>query len=158
MKTGCGWRLREHVRLLKPLFAVIAAVWTLRWVAAAAGCPMEIVRILSVTAVSPLVILLATLLIHHKNFGGYASVTLSSFLLVAWAQLLTVAAILFAVLTGSPNVYSVPEFSFPNDPHHVYHMLSHITAILLVGLLGAAMACLMLWILRVFVPRPNAKS
>ncbi len=154
MKIGYGW-VKEHIRLLKPLFAVIAAVWLLRWVAASAGCPMQVVRILSVTGVSPLVILLATLLIHHKNFGGYASATLSSFLLVAWAQLLTVAAILVAVVTGSPNVYSVPEFSFPNDPHHVYHMLSHLTAIPLVGFLGAAMACLMLWVLRVFVPRPG---
>lgn len=145
--------LHEHIVLLSPLFAMIAAVWLLRLVLAAAACPMGVVSILSVTAVQPLTILLATLLIHSKRFGGYTSVTLASFLLVSWAQLLMALSILVAVLIGVPNVYSAPEFSFPNDPFQIYHMISHLIAILLVGLLGAGMGSLTLWLLRAFVPR-----
>jgi len=153
MTNGVGKTLREHILLLRPLFAVIAAVWLLRLVLGAADCPMGVVRILSVTGVQPLTILLATLLIHHKGCGGYKSVTLASFLLVSWAQILMVAAILFAVVTGWPNIYSIPEFSFQEDPHQVYHMVSHLIAIFLVGLLGAATGSLTLLLLRVFVPR-----
>lgn len=153
MRIGGDRTLREHILLLRPLFAVIAAVWLLRLVLGAADCPMGVVRILSVTGVQPLTILLATLLIHHKRFGGYKSVTLASFLLVSWAQILMVAAILFSVATGLENIFSIPEFSFREDPHQVYHMISHMIAILLVGLLGAGMGSLTLWLLRVFVPQ-----
>ncbi len=31
MQIG-GYRLRQHIRLLAPLFALLAGVWALRWI------------------------------------------------------------------------------------------------------------------------------
>jgi hypothetical protein len=47
--TGGRLGLRDHVRLLAPLFALIAAVWALRLVLDASGAPKGLVRLSSVT-------------------------------------------------------------------------------------------------------------
>ncbi len=72
-------------------------------------------RIFSVTTASAVAVFLAALLIHFHGFGGYTNVVTTSLLLNAWSQILIVIAILFAVATGTENVYTLPEFSVPGD-------------------------------------------
>jgi hypothetical protein len=154
MKIG-GHGIREHVRLLAPLFVLIAAVWALRMVADYAGAPMGLVRVFSVTVTGSVVILLAVVLIHVKKFGGYVNVCAATFMLMLWKESLISAAIAFSALTGIGTIYSAPEFS--GGPRHVLtpvqHILGHITfGLALQSLLGAGMGCLILWILRALVP------
>ena len=80
MKIG-GHGLREHIRLLMPLFGLITAVWLLRLIMDKAGTPPAIVRIVSVTVAGSASILLAVLLIHFKGFGSYSNVVLAAFLI-----------------------------------------------------------------------------
>lgn len=146
--------LREHLALTAPLLAVIAAVWLLRLVSGMSHGPSWLVRLLSVTGAIPLTVFLAAFLIHVKNFGGYASVILAAFILTAWGQLLIVIGIAAAVVTGTQNVFTRPEFSLPTeDPQQLLHMGSHLIAIPLGSLFGAAMGCFMLWLLRKLVPQ-----
>ncbi len=153
MKIG-GKSLRDHIQLLAPLFALLFAVWLLRIVLSVAHTPNWLIRAFSLTGAVPLTILLAALLIHLKDFGGYSNVVWSAFLLTVWGQLLIVAAVGFSVLVGVDNVYSVPEFSLPmEDPLHLLHMASHVAMIPLGTLLGAAMGSFLLWLLRAAVPR-----
>ena len=51
MRVG-GHRMREHVRLLLPLFAFVAVVWLLRLLLAALGVSLSVSRIFSVTTAS----------------------------------------------------------------------------------------------------------
>ena len=154
MKIG-GHGLREHIQLLMPLFGLLGAVWLIRIVLAALGAPAMLIRLASLTVVGPATVVLAAVLIHSRQFGSYPSVVLSSFLLNAWVQLLIIVAIAFGTITGMENVYTAPEFSFPgDDPHHVKHILGHITFGLgFSSLVGAAEGCLLLWILRKLTPR-----
>jgi hypothetical protein len=130
--------LRDHFRLLAPLFALIAAVWALRLVLDAAGAPTGIVRLSSV--------------MHFRCLGRYSNVIVATILLVFWAQLLSVLAIAFAAVTGIQNVFAAPAYS----PHRVGplpHIAGHLTFGLGFGILiGSAMACLTLWTLRRLVP------
>jgi hypothetical protein len=150
----CGHRIREHVRLLAPLFGFITAVWLIRLVLGALG--VGFVRVFSVTGADALAILLAAVLIHMRRFGSYPNVVAASVLLVVWGQLLIVLAIVFAVLSGTNNIFTAPQYSFPrDDTHH----LKHIAGQFIYGgygiLLGAAMGCLLLWVLRMLVPPPS---
>ena len=158
----CGHRIRDHIRLLVPLFAFIAAVWLIRLILGELNAGF--VRVFSVTGADALAILLAAVLIHTRRFGSYPNVVAASVLLVVWGQLLIVLAIVFAVLTGTNNIYTAPQFSFPRaDPHHLKHILGQLTYGVGAGILfGAAMGCFLLWILRMLVPpsspgrvRPN---
>src|SRR5947208_15369422 len=96
----CGYRLRDHIRLLVPLFALLTAVWALRLILAAAGAPIGLTRYASLTVMGPAVVLLAALLMHERRFGSYPNVVLASFQLNAWAEMWIVVAINLNVLTG----------------------------------------------------------
>jgi hypothetical protein len=150
----CRRSLRDHVRLLAPLFGFITLVWALRWGLDSAGASHTLVRAFSVTAATSLAILIAVWLIHTRKFGSYPNVVVASLLLVVFEQVLIVLAIVFSVLSGIENVFTEPEFSIPTaDPYHLRHILGHITFGIGAGMLfGAATGCLMMWLLRTIVP------
>ena len=149
----CGRGIRDHIRLLAPLFGFITAVWALRWALDAAGAPHGLVRALSVTGATSLAILVAVWLIHTRGFGSYPNVVVASLLLVIFEQALIVIAIAFSVISKTDNVFAKPECSMPDDPYHVKHILGQLTFGIGAGvLLGAATGCLMLWLLRRLVP------
>jgi succinate dehydrogenase hydrophobic anchor subunit len=152
--------MREHVRLLLPLFVFLLVVWLLRLLLAAAGASLSVSRVFSVTTASAVAVFLAVLLIHFHGFGGYANVVTTSLLLNAWSQILIVIAILVAVATGTENVYTLPEFSVPgDDPLHLRHIFGHLTFMLGLGtLFGSGVGCLMLWFLRLMVPMRGEKA
>ena len=159
MRVG-GHRMRDHVRLLLPLLAFLLVVWLLRLLLAAAGASLSVSRVFSVTTASAVAVFLAVLLIHFHGFGGYTNVVTTSLLLNAWSQILIVIAILFAVATGTENVYTLPEFSVPgDDPMHLRHIFGHLTFMMGLGtLFGAGVGCLMLWFLRLMVPMRGEKA
>ena len=151
----CGRGLRDHIRLLAPLFGFITIVWALRWGLDAAGFSHGLVRAFSVTGATSLAILIAVWLIHTRGFGSYPNVVVASLLLVIWEQLIIVIAIVISVLTNIENVFTEPEFSIPTaDPYHLRHIVGHLTFGIGAGMLfGAATGCLMLWLLRTLVPQ-----
>jgi len=150
----CGRGLRDHIRLLGPLFGLITLVWALRWAFDAAGFPHGLVRAFSVTVATSLALLIAVWLIHTRGFGSYPNVILASLLLTAWSQLIIVLAICFSVFSKIENVFTEPEFSIQGeDPFHVKHIIGHLTFGIGAGMLfGSATGCLMLWLLRTIVP------
>lgn len=143
-----GHGLRDHIQLSAPLFGVIAAVWGLREISDAARAPEIVIHILSVTVSVPLCVIMAVLLIHVRRFGGYANVVFTAFLLVFWGQLLIVAAIAFTAFTRIETVYAEPEYSF-HGMSPWQHVIGHLTfGVGLQTIFGAAMGCLLLWMLR----------
>jgi len=154
MKIG-GHGIREHLQLLGPLFTLIAAVWVLRMVADYAGAPRSVVKVVSVNIAGSISILIAVILMHVRKFGGYANVAAATFMLVLWKELLVSAAVAFTAVTGLATIYAAPEFS--GAPGHPltpgWHIIGQLTFGLgLQTLFGSAMGCLILWILRAFVP------
>jgi hypothetical protein len=147
--------LRDHLRLLAPLFGLIAAVWALRLVLGVAGAPEIALHWISVSLAGAVAILLAVLLIHSRRFGSYPNVVLAAFLLEAFAHLLISAAIAFSAVTGIPNIYSNPEYAHRLTPIH--HILAHLTfGIGSSTLFGSAMGCFLLFLLRKLLPVPPA--
>jgi lysylphosphatidylglycerol synthetase-like protein (DUF2156 family) len=151
--------MRDYLRLLWPLFVFLTAVWFLRLILSGVGCPLTMTRFFSVTAAGALAVFLSVLLIHARRFGGYTSVVVASLLLNAWSQILIVLAIIFSVVTGTVNVYTLPEFSGKGpDPLHLRHIIGHLTfAVGLGTLFGAGMGCLLLWLMRIMVPTDHAE-
>jgi len=151
---------REYISLLTPLLGFIAAVWALRLVLAAAGAPLGVVKIASVTVAENVAILLAAVLIHTRRFGGYANLVAAVFLLVLWQELLISAAIAFSMATGTHNIYTAPEF---NPPHFLaesqtQHLIAHLTFGVGFGtLFGAAIGCVLLFMIKRLVRLESAR-
>lgn len=159
MKIG-GHPLRQHLRILAPLFALLTGVWALRWVIGCVNTPRWILQVVSMTVFSPAAVLLAVLMLHVRRFGGYASVVVCSLLLNAFTEAIIVLAILFSTLTGIPNIYTFPMYS-PNelDPNHLRHIHGHLTwGIGLSTLAGAAVGSLLLFLLRKLAPMGPAPT
>lgn len=143
-----GHGLRDHLLLVAPLYGLIAAVWALRLILAAAGAPRGLVLAFSVTVATAFSVLVAVLLIHVRRFGSYSNVVFVSFLLSCCQHLLIAAAIGCSALTGKENIYTAPEFSV-----HQFTLTQHIIGHLTFGIgfgtvFGAAMGSLLLWMLR----------
>jgi hypothetical protein len=137
----------DYLRLLAPLFALMAAVWALRMVLYAAGLGPMVLHVVSVTLAGRVSVLLAVLMIQHRRFGSYTSVIASVFLLLCWEQFIISVAIVFSMITGVMTVYSAPEFTLGASP--AGNLASHWLIGLGSGtLLGAAMGCLLLWMVR----------
>jgi hypothetical protein len=150
-----GRGLRDHIRLVAPLCGVIAAVFVLREVSYAAGVPRGLVRAISVTVAVHACLLLAVLIIHIRRFGSYSNVILADLLLVVWGQLLMVAAIVFSAFTGIQTVYSTPGYTF-GEMSPWKRIAGHLTFEVGIGTIsGAAMGCLLLWMMRKFPPDPT---
>jgi len=149
-----GRSIRDHLQLLSPLFGLIAAVWVLRMVLGFAGVPTWILHWVSVTLSTSIAVFLAVLLIYARRFGGYANVVFAVFLLAAWEQLLISAAITFAAMTGTRNIYSAPEFSPLGNPLH--HILGHLTfGIGFVTLFGSAVGCVLFFVVSRIMPHES---
>jgi len=154
MMKLCGRGLRDHIRLLAPLFGLITIVWVLRWGLDQAGFSHGLVRAFSVTGATSLAVLIAVWLIHRRGFGSYPNVVAASLLLVVFEQVIIVAAIVFSAVSKTENVFTAPEFSIAaEDPYHLRHIVGHLTFGIGAGMLfGAATGCLMLWLLRTLAP------
>jgi hypothetical protein len=149
--------LRDHLRLLAPLFGLIGAVWALRWIADIASAPPTLVRGMSVSVAGAVAVLVAVVFVHFKRFGGYTSVVVSAFLLVFWEELLISLAIVLTIVSGKENIYSIPEFGF--GATHLHHLAAHLTYGLgLEGMIAAGMGCAVLWVLRRLVPPASISS
>lgn len=148
-----GRSFREHIRLLAPLFWLIGGVWLVRFFLPLFSLPGWAVSFFSVHVAVSISVLVAVVRIFSRQFGSYASVVFSTFLLVAWGELLVSAAIVFAVLTGTDNIYTFPEFSLSGDVYHLKHITGHLTFSLGGGtLIGSGMGCLLFFLLRSLVP------
>ena len=146
--------VREHVRLLAPALVLVAGVWLLRLIIGAAGTPISLTKIVSVTVATTMSVLLTVILIHARRFGGYTNVVVASLLINLWSQLLIILSIVFSIVTRIENVYTAPEFSLPGTYENQWaHIHGHLTFGVGVGsLVGAAEGCLLLWLLRRLLP------
>lgn len=143
----------DHLKLLSPFMALIAAVWVLRLTVGLMPAPAWLIRIFSVSLAVALAVMLAVVVIHLRNFGGYSSVVLSTFILVAWGQLLIIGAVVGSTIVGVDTIYTAPEFSIGNDPLHLRHVVGHLTFGIGFGtLVGSATGSFMLFFLRLMSP------
>lgn len=151
-----GRTLSEHLRLLKPFFWVLALVWALRYVVALAGGPTWLVRSFSLIFLAPILIAVMVLVVHIRRFGGYSNVIVATFLLTFFVHLLIASGIL---LTETMGIERVMRPSVRHAPPTLTHAIGHLTFGLGMGtILGAALASILLFVLRMVVPKDRSRQ
>ena len=143
-----GRSFQDHLRLLIPFWGLVTGVWLCRLMLSLVGAPPWLIRSFSVILAAAVSVLLIAFLIHRRRFGGYSNVVFATFLLMVWVQILTIVRILLLALD-----WVEPPAEVIRHPHHCLHIVAHLTFGLgFVTLMGSAMGCLLLFLLRLLVP------
>ena len=78
--------------------------------------------------------------VRSTGFGSYKHLLPVLFLQSLVAQVFIAGAIILAIVTGTDNIFSVPEYSFGNDGKTWTHVGAHL-------LLGTTIGTLIPWLL-----------
>jgi len=121
-----GKRLSEYVAFCRPFLGLILVVGIARLVLSLAGVPLSAARWLSITATIWIGVLYYSIRVHTSGFGSYKQLLPICVLLSLTAQLVIVPSIIFAIITGVDNIYSIPENFFGNDGKTWLHVAGHL--------------------------------
>lgn len=134
-----GKRLSAYVALAKPFLGLIFVVGMARLALSLGGVSNSTVKWLSISAVGWIGIVYYSIRVHTSGFGSYKQLLPIFVLQSLAAQAIIVPGIIIAILTGTDNIFSTPEYSFGGDGKTWLHVGSHL-------LMGTTVGSLVAWL------------
>jgi hypothetical protein len=149
----------EYLRFGAPILALVVLVAFARLALSLAGVPNSAVRWLSVTGVLFLGAAYFGARAQATGFGGYRHLLPLVFIQSALGNLIIIAAIVVAIVTGHDNIYTLPEYSGGGEGKTWAHVLGHLVFGLVMGpLVTWVLACGAYLVTRKLAPRRPAAS
>jgi hypothetical protein len=127
-----GKKLSEYIRFESWVLILIAVVWAVRLGISLAGTSFASTRWVSINIVSLLGLIWAAVAVQTSGFGSYKQLLGLYFFQAIVQHWLIALAILFAIVTGTQNVYTAPEVSGGGDGANWIHFVAHAVAAALV--------------------------
>ena len=124
--TIFGKRLGEYVEFCKPFLVLVPIAGIVRLAVSLGGAPNSTAKWISVTALVGIGVLYYSVRVHTSGFGGYKQLLVISVLLNLAAQIVIIFGIVLAIVTGTPNIYSAPEYAFGSDGATWFHAAAHL--------------------------------
>ena len=122
--TIFGKRLSEYVAFCKWFLILIPAAGLIRLALSLAGTPNSTAKWISMTALIWIAVVYCSIRVHTTGFGSFRHLLVLCVLLNLSDQVVAMTGILIAILTGTDNIFSAPEFAFGQDPR--FHLLMHV--------------------------------
>jgi len=145
-----GKRLSEYVDFCKPFLVLIPIVGIVRLALSLSGAPNSTARWFSVTALVWIAVLYYAVRVHTRRFGSYKQLLVISALLNLSAQVIIVGGIVLAIVTGTGNIFSAPEYAFGGDGRTWLHVAAHL-------FIGTIAGSLVPWLIGSLVLFVNSK-
>jgi hypothetical protein len=105
-----GKRLSEYVRFQRGVLLLTLGVGLLRLALSLAGAPNAAVKYASVTVVMLASMIYYGVRVHTAGFGSYRHILPLLVIQGALITAIVVAAILLSAATGTPNIFTAPEY------------------------------------------------
>jgi hypothetical protein len=131
-------RLSEYAAFCWPFLVLIAVTGLTRLALSLNGEPNSTVKWVSINAVLWIGVLYYSVRVHTSGFGSYKQLLVIFALLNLVEQAVVIVGIVLAILSGTTNIFSTPEYSFGANP--TVHLAAHLT-------IGMIAGTLMPWIL-----------
>lgn len=122
--TIFGKPLSEYVAFCGAFLFLIPLTGLVRLGLSLSGTPNSTARWISMTALIWIAVLYLSVRIHTTGFGSYRHLLVICVLLNLTTQSVSILAILIAIVTGTQNIFSVPEYSFGTNP--MVHLAMHL--------------------------------
>jgi hypothetical protein len=152
--TIFGKSLSEYVRFERIILWLIVVVGLARLALSLAGVPNSTAKWVSITAVSAIGLLYASIRVHTAGFGSYKQLLPLLWIQAALSHFIVVCGIVLSIFTDKDNIFSAPEYSGGGNGRTWFHVLAHVIAgTIAVPLIGWLVGSLILFITKKVSPR-----
>ena len=151
-----GKSLSEYFAFQRVIMVLILIVGIARLALSLAGFPTSTVKWISLTALALVGIVYCAVKVPRTNFGGYKHLLPLYLMQAGVANLIIAGGIALSAITGTPNIYSAPEYSGVANPW--LHALGHLIDGFVVGpLLGWVIGAPIMFVARKVWPAKTAE-
>jgi hypothetical protein len=125
--------ISEYFRFQTPILILILVVGFLRLALSLAGVPNSSVKWISLTGVALIGIVYCAVKVPRTGFGTYRHLFPLYLVQASIANFIIAGGIVLAILTGTDNIYTVPDYSPTGDGRTWIHALGHVITGLFIG-------------------------
>ena len=147
-----GKKFSEYIQFQKWILILIVVVYALRLGLSLAGVPVSEARWVSINLVLLVGLVYCSIAVQTRNFGGYKHLFGLLLVQIAFAHLLIALAITLAVVTGTQNIYTTPEYSPTANGATWGHAALHVLAGFIAPLVSWAIGSIILFVTRRLKP------
>jgi hypothetical protein len=120
-----GKTIGEYLRFAAGVIALVVVVGAARLALSLAGVPVSAAKFVSVTTMALLGVVYFGVRTHTSGFGGYRHLLPLMVITLGAASWVSGFAVVLAIITGTDNIYSVPEYSGGGEGKTFFHAFAH---------------------------------
>ena len=124
--TIFGRRLSDYVDFCKVFLILIPVIGIVRLALSLSGQPNSTVKWFSVSVVMWIAAVYYAVRVHTKRFGSYKQLLGICVVLNLVMQAVIISGIILAIVTGTSNIFSAPEYAFGGDGKTWLHVAAHL--------------------------------
>ena len=149
-----GKTLTQYLGFQKVVLVLIVLAFLVRLALSLAGTPNSVAKWISVTVVLLAGVVYYGVAVYTSGFGSYKQL----YPLVLFQSLLgeglVALAIVLAIITGTDNIYTAPEYSGGGDGKNWLHVLAHLViAAVILPLVSWGISSLIMLVTKKVAPR-----
>jgi hypothetical protein len=124
--TVFGKPLSEYVHFCRVFLGLILVIGIARLVLSLEGVPNSTAKWFTMTAAVWIGVVYYSIRVHTSGFGSYKQLLVICALLNWVAQAVAILGIFLAIVTGTNNIFSAPEYAFGADGKTWLHVGAHL--------------------------------
>ena len=149
-----GKTVTQYLGFQKVVLALIVLAFLGRLMLSLAGTPNSVARWVSVTVVLLAGVFYCGVTVYTSGFGSYKQLYPLMLFQSLLGQGLVALAIVLAILTGTDNIYTAPEYSGGGDGKNWLHVLAHLViGVVILPLVSWGISSLVMLVTRKVAPR-----
>ena len=149
-----GKTVAQYLGFQKVVLALIGLVFLVRLALSLSGTPNATAKWVSVTVVLLFGVVYYGVAVHTRGFGSYKQLLPLLLFQSVLAETLVALAIVLAIVTGTDNIYTAPEYSGGGDGKNWTHVVAHlIVGSVVLPLVTWAISSLVLLVTKKVAPR-----
>jgi len=149
-----GKTVTQYLGFQKVVLALIVLAFLLRLTLSLAGTPNSVARWSSVTVVLLAGVVYYGVAVYTSGFGSYKQLYPLLLFQSLLGEGLVALAVVLAILTGTDNIYTAPEYSGGGDGKTWLHVLAHLViAAVILPLVSWGVSSLVMLVTKRVAPR-----
>jgi hypothetical protein len=131
-----GKKFQEYIQFQRWILILIAAVFLIRLGLSFAGMPISQARWVSINLVLLVGLMYCSVAVHTRGFGSYKQLFGLLLVQTAFAHLLIACGIILGIVSGTDNIYTVPEVFGGSNGRNWPHVLAHVLGAIVLPIFG----------------------